>query len=282
MIDFYEKHKEDLSRIKNFRLIDDEFMSKVFEDKKCAEFLLQTILQKKDLKVISVHVQHDIKNLQGRSVRLDILAIDSNGKVYNVEVQRSDKGADAKRARYNGSLIDANLTESGDDYRKLAESYIIFITENDVLGGNCPIYHIDRTIRELNHASFHDGLHIIYVNYQIKDDTELGKLMHDFSCSNPKDMKSNILANRAKYFKEDTKGVAAMCRSMELMRDESKQEGRIEGRIEATADLAYRFFLNHGCNFNDACDILGLSPDEKESAKKYLIVERPGEAEKFA
>ena len=53
------------------------------------------------------------KNLQGRSVRLDILAIDSHGRVFNVEVQRSDKGAGAKRARYNSALIDANVTEPG-------------------------------------------------------------------------------------------------------------------------------------------------------------------------
>ena len=55
--------------------------------------------------------------------------------VYNIEVQRNDKGAGVKRARYNSSLIDANVTEPGDEYEKLNETYVIFITENDVLGG---------------------------------------------------------------------------------------------------------------------------------------------------
>ena len=50
-------------------------MNKVFEDKACAEFLLQIILQRTDLRVQRVHGQHDIKNLQGRSVRLDILPL---------------------------------------------------------------------------------------------------------------------------------------------------------------------------------------------------------------
>lgn len=44
-------------------------MSKVFENRKCAEFLLQVILNRNDLKVISVTSQYAIKNLQGRSVR---------------------------------------------------------------------------------------------------------------------------------------------------------------------------------------------------------------------
>mgnify|MGYP000210242840 CR=1 FL=1 len=69
-LDFEQKHKEDLQRLRGFRLLDDDFMSKVFEDKTCAEFLLQIILQRHDLKVQSVQGQYDIKNLQGRSVRL--------------------------------------------------------------------------------------------------------------------------------------------------------------------------------------------------------------------
>ena len=104
-LDFEQKHKEDLQRLRGFRLLDDDFMSKVFEDTACAEFLLQIILQRHDLKVQSVQGQYDIKNLQGRSIRLDILAVDSNNRIYNIEIQRSDRGAGAKRARYNSSLI---------------------------------------------------------------------------------------------------------------------------------------------------------------------------------
>ena len=97
------------------------------------EFLLQIILQRHDLKVQSVQGQYDIKNLQGRSIRLDILAVDTNNRTYNIEIQRSDRGAGAKRARYNSSLIDANITEAGDKYDALTETYVIFITENDVV-----------------------------------------------------------------------------------------------------------------------------------------------------
>ena len=67
-LDFERKHAEDLQRLRGFRLLDDDFMNKVFEDKACAEFLLQIILQRTDLRVQRVHGQHDIKNLQGRSV----------------------------------------------------------------------------------------------------------------------------------------------------------------------------------------------------------------------
>ena len=81
--------------------------------------------------------------------------------------------------RKTSSLIDANVTEPGDQYQELNETYVIFITENDVLGENLPIYHFDRIIRETG-KMFNDESHIIYVNSQIKDETALGKLMHDF------------------------------------------------------------------------------------------------------
>ena len=234
-LDFERKHEEDLQRLRGLRLIDDDFMAAVFEERACAEFLLQIILKRDDLTVKEVHGQYSIKNLQGRSVRLDILAVDRENRAYNIEVQRSDRGASEKRARYNSSLLDANLTDAGDDYDALNETYVIFITENDVLKAGLPIYHVDRTVRETGTA-FNDQAHIVYVNSQIKDETALGKLMHDFFCTNSKDMNYSILAQRVRYFKEDTKGVAAMCRAMEKMRDETEHETSVKHALAMLAD----------------------------------------------
>ena len=226
-LDFERKHEEDLQRLRGLRLIDDDFMAAVFEERACAEFLLQIILKRDDLTVKEVHGQYSIKNLQGRSVRLDILAVDRENRAYNIEVQRSDRGASEKRARYNSSLLDANLTDAGNDYDALNETYVIFITENDVLKAGLPIYHVDRTIRETG-TFFNDQAHIVYVNSQIKDETALGKLMHDFFCTNSKDMNYSILAQRVRYFKEDVKGVEIMCKEMEKMRDETRKELIVE------------------------------------------------------
>lgn len=202
-------------------------MNKVFEDKAYAEFLLQIILQRSDLKVAQVHVQNEVKNLQGRSARLDILAVDEENRVYNIEIQRDDKGASVKRARYNSSLIDANITEPGEQYEKLNETYVIFITEHDVLKGGRPIYRIERTVQETG-ESFGDRTHILYVNAQMKDDTALGQLMHDFSCTSADEMHYQILADRVRYFKEDKEGVATMCKIMEDMKNEAAKRNSIE------------------------------------------------------
>ena len=198
--DFEQKHEEDLQRLRGFRLLDDDFMSKVFEDKNCVEFLLQIILKRDDLKVTSVSSQYVIKNLQGRSVRLDILAVDRQNQVYNIEIQRDDKGAGVKRARYNSSLIDANVTEPGEQYQNLNETYVVFITENDVLRDNLPLYDIRRTIKQ-SAKDFEDGSHIIYVNSQRRDNTALGKLMHDLYCTEPKNLHYQEFAERMEFLK---------------------------------------------------------------------------------
>lgn len=229
-MDFEKKHQEDLQRLRGFRLLDDDFMTKVFEDISCAELLLRIILNDEGIRVLEAHSQRGIKNLQGRSVKLDILAVDSHNRVFNVEVQRSDRGAGAKRARYNSALIDANVTEPVDQYEDLNETFVIFITENDVMKAGLPIYHIDWVVRETGKL-FEDEEHIIYVNSQIKDETKLGRLMHDFSCTDAKDMYNKVLADRVRYFKEDERGVEIMCHEMEIMRNQAHEEGIEKGRI---------------------------------------------------
>ena len=99
--DWKEKFRlEDLQRLRGFRLMDDDFMSKCFEENiECTELVLQIVLGRDDLKVEKVAIQHHLKNLQGRSIIFDIYATDHAGKRYNVEIQRADCGAGAKRAR---------------------------------------------------------------------------------------------------------------------------------------------------------------------------------------
>ena len=228
IMDKEQQHQEDLQRIRGFRLIDDDFMNACFDDNiEGTELILRIILNKPDLSVKSVKTQKVMKNLLGRDIWLDIDATDSEDTELDIEIQRADKGADRKRARYHSSILDAHLLKPNDDFKDLSETYVIFITENDVIGGNLPIYTIERQITNMGQP-FNDGEHIIYVNGEDKNSaTELGKLMHDFFCTDPNDMHFKQLADKVRYFKEDEKGVAAMCKVMEDMREETKIESAV-------------------------------------------------------
>ena len=207
----YERYK---GIIKNFTLMSDIFMRNVFKQRECLEYVLQVIMEKQDLKVIDQIIQKDYKNLQGRSAIMDCVARDSEGKQFDVEIQQDNEGASPKRARYHSGLMDMNTLNPGQDFDELPESYVIFITWDDILGYGFPIYHIDRHIKEAD-DSFQDEAHIIYVNSRKQEDTELGRLMHDLHCKNADEMHSPVLAKRVHELKDTQKGVELMCHEME-------------------------------------------------------------------
>lgn len=230
-MDIRNKNK-DLERIRNFRLMDDDFMVVIFDgDVQTTGYVVNTVLEKSDIEIIQVTVQSEQKNLSGRSIILDVLAQDSVGKYYNIEIQRSDRGAGRHRARYHASILDSKLLSAGDRTFLLPETYVIFITENDVLKKGYSLYHIERIIQE-DGEPFEDGEHIIYVNGAYEGNDPIGRLMNDFRVKDPNEMFSDVLKRKSKFFKETEEGQATMCRMMEEMRRESEANATI--RVLAT------------------------------------------------
>lgn len=253
-----EQHIKDLEKIKGFRLMDDDFMTKVFEGSTNeVQLVLRIILENESLIVLDVQVQYVVANLQGRSIRLDIRVKDGTGRIFDVEIQRADKGSGAKRARHNSSLIDANSLRKNVDPAMLPEVYIIFITENDVLKKGLPLYHIERIIKETG-EEFGDEEHIIYVNGAYQGEDPVGYLMHDFRTSNPDEMHYPLLAERTRYFKETEEGRSAMCKVMEDMREETRRETILEH-----AKKVYQALLDDGMPSEKAEKLSGLKEAEE-------------------
>ncbi|MCM1299120.1 MAG: PD-(D/E)XK nuclease family transposase [[Eubacterium] siraeum] len=257
-----------LERIDKMCLMDDDLMSMVLQHKECMELVLNIILNRNDLKVMECKSQYTVQNLVGRSVRLDVMATDSEGKLYDIEVQRSDLGADPKRARYNSSLIDASCLKKGEDICNLPESYVIFITENDVLKGGLPVYTVKRTIAETG-GLFNDGSHILYVNSQIQDETALGKLMRDFYRTKSSEMNYPALSKQIGFYKNG-EGVSNMCKLFEDLVREEKEESRVEGRAEGKRDTAVKMLAKKKFSFEDIAELTELTIEEvKELAEKH-------------
>ena len=124
-----------------------------------------------------------------------------------------------------------NLLNPGELFDSLPETYIIFITKNDVLGYNLPINHIKRRSNETGEI-FEDGQHILYVNSKKQDDTELGRLMHDLHCEEADKMYSNVLSARVQQLKETEEGVNQMCQELEEIYNEGEQSGVQKGELK--------------------------------------------------
>ena len=210
-----DKTQELLEILRNFRLLDDTFFSQCFDgNNECTELILRIILDMPDLKVLRTNTQRSVKNLMLHEARLDAYAEDSRGNAYDIEVQRSDAGAERRRARFYSSMLDSRMLRKGEKYRSIPDSYVIFITENDVMRRGNSVYRIERCIMDTR-EEFRDGSHIVYVNGSYRGSSPIGRLMHDFSCTSPDEMNYKVLADRVRYYKESKEGVDKMCRAVE-------------------------------------------------------------------
>ena len=258
----YEKYK---GILKNLTMMNDVFMRNVFKKQECTEYVLQVIMGRKDLKVLDQVLQKDYKNLQGRSAILDCVVRDADGKQFDVEIQQDTEGASPKRARYHSGLMDMNTLDAGQDFDELPETYLIFITRDDVLGHDLPIYHIKRKIEEVQ-EDFKDEAYIMYVNSRRQDDTELGQLMQDFHCKNAEDIHSEVLAQRVHELKENQEGVDFMSREMDEIYNDGVKYGEELGRTQGVAEGEMKkaketalTLADRGMSVSDIADIVKVN-----------------------
>jgi len=268
-----QEHQRDLARLRGLRPIDDDFMRCIFRDNvPLAQFVLRILIDKPDLEVLTLETQKDFKRLAGaRSVCLDAYATDSEGRKYDIEIQRSDRGAGARRARYHSSSMDIENLDAGQDFDELPETYTIFITEQDVIGRGKPCYRVERVYLD-NGLTFEDGAHILYVNGAYRDESEIGRLMHDFSCWNPDDMTLTPMKEVSTYYKQTPEGVRMMCRAFEETRQEGFEKGMQQGMQQGIQQgmrqgmLASIRSLMETMKLSapQAMDILKISKEEQE------------------
>lgn len=124
--------------------------------------------------------------------------------------------------------------------------------ENEV----APILHIKRTVRETG-GDYNDKSEIIYINARMKEDTELGRLMHDFHCTKAEDMYSEVLAKRVRVLKETREGVETMCKEMDKIYQVGEECGKEKGKYETAMKL-----LELGAREDMIAEAVGHSVEE--------------------
>lgn len=272
-----QQHREDIERVRKLRPMDDDFLRELLRNNlPLTQAILQIIMQKDDLILIKAQPQYDLKRSSGaRGLCLDVWAKDSSDRIYNLEIQRRDEGAEPHRARYHSAALDVENLGKGQDFEMLPDTYVIFITENDIFGEGVPFYPVER-VNTVTGKSFNDGEHILYVNGAYNGDSEIGRLMHDFRCSDPDEMYNEMLAEKTRYLKESTKGMRKMCRILEEMRNEVAREVAREIARETKIECANQTalnILNSGMGIEYAAKITGLTPEEvQELAEENDLV----------
>jgi predicted transposase/invertase (TIGR01784 family) len=144
----------------------DFLFGKVMQNPELCKELLQRILP--DLNIERIEYPELQKNINvdmdAHSVRLDVYVKDDKETVYDIEMQVSDTKELPKRSRYYQGMIDLQLVDAGQHYKKLNKSYIIFICPFDLYGKGRHIYTFENICKEDNSISMGDEAIKIFLN----------------------------------------------------------------------------------------------------------------------
>ena len=221
-------------------LSNDFIFGKVMSDPELCKELLERILPGIEIDHIEYpELQKPIKeDVDARSVRLDVYVKDGKNTVYDIEMQKVNTRELPKRSRYYQGMMDLQLIDSGQPYKKLNQSYVIFICLEDVFGKNRHIYTFENICREDPGIKLRDGAIKIFLNVKgnLNDvSSELRAFLDYLGGKKSEDEYVQKLERAVKEAKRNRKWRHEYMTL--LMRDQENQEigeerGRREGRLE--------------------------------------------------
>lgn len=256
--------------LKELNLEDDFLFAKVMSDKEiCKEFLEKLL----EIKISKIEMPENQKTidllLESKGIRLDIYVKDENNTVYNVEMQRGKHRNLPKRLRYYQGNIDLDLISKGEDYRKLAKSYIIFICTFDLFERGRHKYTFETVCKEDSSIKLKDDTNKIILNTTgvIKDLSdeliEFLKYVENSDDKTAEESTGTLVKNIHKRVKEIKNNPKVEVEFMTLLeRDREKiEEGIEKGREEQKLEIA-RNMKVLGVDIDTIVKATGLSKDE--------------------
>ena len=235
--------------------ITDDFMfaTVLKQNKDACKRLLESILGFEISKLEYIKDQETIATYRdSHGIRLDVIARDT-GAIYDIEMQKLNRGDIIKRSRYYQSQIDAEVLSKSDDYRKLKDSYIIFICMFDLFGLDEYIYRFENYDEKLK-LKYGDGAKKIIINAKghkgdISDDLKafieyLNTKEYNKELANSfiKQLDDTVWKNskniewRATHMKYEADVVDLLAEGEERGIVKGRAEGRAEGRTEGKAE----------------------------------------------
>ena len=212
-----------------FNLLSDVFLSVALDDVPTCQHIIRVLTGKEDLMVKQVRTQYVIAKINSRTVRLDVLAEDSEGKLYQIEIQRQDTVDHPRRVRYYGALADSEFLAKGREYYELPDRMQFYISETDIWKEGETVYPVTKRLGE-DGPIYDDGEYIFYVNAEVDDGSRIAKMMKYFKTADPNDDSEGDLSKRVHYLKCEEGGIDIMCEVAERIEARGRLQGEKIGR----------------------------------------------------
>ncbi len=262
--------KEDFTVWEELGISNDFLFGKVMQDPELCKELLTRILPDLDIDHVEYpELQKGIKlDADAKSVRLDVYVRDGKGTIYDIEMQVADTKELPKRTRYYQSMIDLQMIDKGQSYKRLNPSYVIFICQFDLFNMGRHIYTFENICKEDKDIFLGDGAVKIFLNTDGKLDDVSRELKAFLDYVAGKESEDS-------FVRRLEEAVEAAKRNREwrheymtlLMRDQENIEKGIKKGIEGTVSVLRKY------NIADAEIVQEIQKEynlTREEAEEYL------------
>ncbi len=224
---------------------------------------------------------------------MDAWALDAKERQFDMEMQ-NDSGSDdiRKRSRFYQGLIDTPVLKSGKEtrYKHLPSTVIIFITREDIFGKNLAKYTFSERCEEVPDLPLDDGTSKIFLNMTSLNGREelvsLLQYMKNTTLKNPditvRDERILDLDRIVTEVKQSEEWEAVRMNILEIGLAQGRKLGMEQGRVEGIEQGLEQGIANtlvknveaamknFGIDLQRACEGLGVSVEEYESAKEQI------------
>lgn len=278
------------------------------------DFLLGSVLSypvigpKVCKKMISIILQREIKELHivpqksyfgadtdKHGIRLDVYAEETQENdmemVYDIEADKRGKEelrvSLPKRTRFYHAKIDADSLASGEDYSKLKNVTVIFISPYDPFQRNRMVYTIKNGCVEEPDLDYNDGMKTLFLYTKGTEGNppeELQRLLHyleDSREENAKDadlMSIHRMVQTVKQDKEVSLEYMKILERERMIREEGIKEGKRDGYASGKAELIgiIRKKKEKGMSSAETAEFLEM--EEEEIRKIFSLLDEDPDA----
>ena len=256
----------------------DFIFGKVMQDTELCKGLLERIFP--DMKIDHIEyptLQKTINpDIDAKSVRLDVYVMDGEGAVYDIEMQMTDTKELPKRARYYQAMMDLEMIDKGESYKKLKKSFVIFICPFDLFGKGRHIYTFRNYCGEDREILLGDDTAKIFLNTESRMEDvnkDLRAFLDYVAGRKPEDSYVQRLAEAVERAKRNRKWRHEYM-TMLMREQESFERGKTLGIEQGVEQEETRMILRlheSGYMAEQIADLLG-----KEIKKVEMVIKKKG------
>lgn len=184
----------------------------------CVEALLHAYLGRDDIRLVEARTQAHLDHLITKSIVLDILATDDQGRRYNLELQCDNRGSDFKRMVHHGSALNVDALLMGERPKDLPEISVLWLTRQNATGTPRPIDWVARILVESSTKDA-DGRPLLtgrpmagdaeyyYVDCSYQEEgTTIGDVNHDLLATDAAQMRTPAFRKWTHHYKGTEEG----------------------------------------------------------------------------